>query len=1002
MTGNDDNPRKDELWELAYPKALRTQEEKLLGERHRRRCQCAVDESQAEQRTAQIGLALSGGGIRSATFAFGVLQTLARQHILDRVDVLSTVSGGGYTGALLTRLLARKEFSGHDAVRRAILPPSETAASAAQSPQASKPAPGEPAAGSVLRWLRDNGRYLAPKGSGDLLLAGAILLRNWISVHFVLGTLVLALFVLMQFPRAVGQPGGWMASWLPPDIAGGVESLASFATWLTCSLPLLWWSPWVLLPALLSALWVVPTGCVYWLARDGRKYKWLDFAALILVVAFLVVYLHQVAGRAPAAVAGLSGLITAIMLFHRWCSGAVDHELRNRLSSNLKTALLASGFTLAFALVDTIGQTVYTLWLTGTPVTRWLAIGSSGVAGAFVAARRIAAYFSGEGRVPRVRFALKLAAPAATVLLLTMSLVALDVVAHGIAWNFGSPTSVPKALIEWPKESRRHRVAHASPRPGRPTFECAEPVALGQRSAVRTGGVALFLFALTLLMGGCRSFLNSSSLLPLYVARLTRAYLGASNPVRLKPASPWAVAHVHRDDDVCMNFKQPVFKEAIAKGAPLHLMNVTINETLDGKLRLQQTGRKGIGMAVGPAGVSAGVRHHAVRMDGGDVQVFPSADTYRMFDYQLDSKAPFGGESLRLGEWVGISGAAFSTGLGWRTNPAVSFLAGFFNVRLGYWWDSGVDRPATEKARTAVDAAPEDCDPPRTSWLSRLGRRFTRALPVQSHLADETAVDAAPEDRDPPRASWPSRLGRRFTRALPVQSHLLDEFVGRFHGTARRYWCLTDGGHFDNTGAYELIRRRVPLIVVIDAEADPEGSFQGLGTLVRKVRSDFGAEIEFRADDGDGEGVRKKAEPVGAMPYADTLDALRPRPVAQPAAARADAEGKSGPRGTARAGSSMRSLAHASVAEVRYSGDPNRVSILVYVKPTLVGNEPADIGHYHSQHPDYPHEATADQFFEEAQWESYRKLGELIAERVFGEGSFELYCAEAKISQMVG
>jgi predicted acylesterase/phospholipase RssA len=45
------------------------------------------------------GLALSGGGIRSATFALGVLQAIASLRLLRRFDYLSTVSGGGYIGS---------------------------------------------------------------------------------------------------------------------------------------------------------------------------------------------------------------------------------------------------------------------------------------------------------------------------------------------------------------------------------------------------------------------------------------------------------------------------------------------------------------------------------------------------------------------------------------------------------------------------------------------------------------------------------------------------------------------------------------------------------------------------------------------------------------------------------------------------------------------------------------------------------------------------------------
>src|SRR5262247_451578 len=52
-----------------------------------------------------VGLALSGGGIRSASFSLGVLQVLAREEALARVDYLSTVSGGGLIGSTVSSVL---------------------------------------------------------------------------------------------------------------------------------------------------------------------------------------------------------------------------------------------------------------------------------------------------------------------------------------------------------------------------------------------------------------------------------------------------------------------------------------------------------------------------------------------------------------------------------------------------------------------------------------------------------------------------------------------------------------------------------------------------------------------------------------------------------------------------------------------------------------------------------------------------------------------------------
>src|SRR5262249_3783903 len=80
------------------------------------------------------------------------------------------------------------------------------------------------------------------------------------------------------------------------------------------------------------------------------------------------------------------------------------------------------------------------------------------------------------------------------------------------------------------------------------------------------------------------------------------------------------------------------------------------------------------------------------------------------------------------------------------------------------------------------------------------------------------------------------------------------------------------------------------------------------------------------------------------------------------------------------------SLAHAAIARVIYQDEPGRVSYLVYVKPTLTGDEPADITQYHGAHSSFPQEPTSDQYFDEAQWESYRRLGFEIANDLFQDG----------------
>src|SRR5690606_2463190 len=82
-------------------------------------------------------------------------------------------------------------------------------------------------------------------------------------------------------------------------------------------------------------------------------------------------------------------------------------------------------------------------------------------------------------------------------------------------------------------------------------------------------------------------------------------------------------------------------------------------------------------------------------------------------------------ESLGLGQWTAISGAAFSTGLGARTRMGLSMLLALSNARLGYWWDSGT---APRRSSQAAASGPGE----------RLFARLATLAPVQACLANET------------------------------------------------------------------------------------------------------------------------------------------------------------------------------------------------------------------------------------------------------------------------
>ncbi|MFP5465551.1 MAG: hypothetical protein ACLGHR_12375, partial [Gammaproteobacteria bacterium] len=155
--------------------------------------------------------------------------------------------------------------------------------------------------------------------------------------------------------------------------------------------------------------------------------------------------------------------------------------------------------------------------------------------------------------------------------------------------------------------------------------------------------------------------------------------------------------------------------------------------------------------------------------------------------------------------------------------------------------------------------------------------------------------------------------------------YLLRELFGQTdHSSPFVY--LSDGGHFENLGVYELVRRRCACIVAIDAGQDGAGQFDDLGNAIRKCYADFGVVIDIRGEDlRDG---------------------------------------------------------YVAVGHIRYPDAPT--ADLLYIKPRLVGGEPADLLNYKLTHPGFPHQSTTDQWFDESQFESYRKLGHHIGLAVFG------------------
>jgi hypothetical protein len=251
---------------------------------------------------------------------------------------------------------------------------------------------------------------------------------------------------------------------------------------------------------------------------------------------------------------------------------------------------------------------------------------------------------------------------------------------------------------------------------------------------------------------------------------------------------------------------------------------------------------------------------------------------------------------IHLDTAVAVSGAALNPNMGYNSNPALAFLMTFFNVRLGWW----ITNPRMKHR-----------------WRAKRNR---------------------------PTPKFPGLW-------------LLQELFGSVND-ASRYVNLSDGGHFENMGLYELVRRRCSYIIVCDAEGDATMKFEGMGTAIAKCRSDFGAEIDLdlrplQLDEKSGYSSAHCV--VGTIRY--------PPP---PPPVEGEEEAKVAP----------------SARECDCMGDAGKdpyTGVIVYMKSSLVGDEPADLLAYKLRHDVFPHDMTGNQWFTETQFESYRRLGHHIA-----------------------
>ncbi len=861
---------------------------------------------------AQWGLALSGGGIRSATFCLGAMQGMAKstapidvdastsgQSLLRQFDYLSTVSGGGYIGGFFSSLFVPGRLDRPPQPSQAVsgapvayvaLSDKEIADQAyrvfSEDPPTrlrhdttyDRQTPGR----AALAWLRENGRYLVPSGAGDYAYAMAVHLRNWCATHYVLGTVFLCIFALLAALRAFAvhtcleEVSGLKSCAKPACFTATFERNALDSVTLALDRSdWIWWSPvwWLLLP--MFVLWVVPAGVAFWLTHPrsrgsvaGKAPRWSKAACVCLglgmmsSIAFAILSSKKFADWQPViTVLGVVGLlsligtawfvITACLVNAKWFVekfkiGNTITTQRVVLTRRLRDGLVAAAVVAAIALIDTTAQTLYlqrSNWSLFSP-----AIGGGALAWL---ARKIA-NASSERKVPTwlARIPLSVMAGIGGAILAFLVAVMWALAVQWIKWKGVLPDAkvFDSSITHWP---------------------------------VLIVTILTFLFALVLAIatGSFPGFLNLSTLQGLYSARITRAYLGASNSLRFEGDNEHlrSVAEPAPGDHMTLEdlYRNPY--------APMHIINTCMNLTSDPAEQLVQRDRKGKPLAVIPGGLSYDKETHPLPAVNG------AGET---------------GAPLTVGEWIAVSGASLTTGLGRSTSLGFSLLLGLANVRLGRWW------------------------PSRIHW---------NALKI---------------------------FDRSFRAAFKTQIYLINEILGRFYGVRREWQYLTDGGHFENTAAYELLRRErnIKVIVICDCGADPDYEFADLANLTRLVRIDFGIELE--------EDQTISRDPALTTVFGRTTEFRRRTSGTLPEHDKC---------------AILLNVYHTNLGPM-LAGTPRAETPdarIIVLKPRLLLDSNADLCQYQATHPAFPQEPTSDQFFDESQWESYRRLGMEIAMRVF-------------------
>ena len=950
----------DELDEIARSRLVRLYgEEGDPSKEHpgadaRRKCGLPVElavTSQQAFRSSLFGVALSGGGIRSATFALGLLQGMADRNILPYIDILSTVSGGGYIGSWLISWIKRN--GGVDEVQRCLRGagsnltlgpgcPARTPASDAPNP----PKPlhwvsrnSDPHSDHVrpVRLLRDYSRYLAPQAgffSADSWTIAATWGRNTslnlvVLVLFFAAALLLprlAVFILYHLSNILDQN---------PD------GLKLLLTTLVASVPLL--AGCVLIrvrnlntfrdaPGNIRAKGRVSRGdndtqVVFGILPCIWIGAFLQLAVLWNSVRSTFAPLPVMAGFAITLAVGLG--ILGIDINSRSGDSRPDYAPRLRRVGRTLTRPLVFAVTVAFGAVLVyllysersllVMNTERGLWIAASVgfalVVAWIAA----IVLAFVGL--LGRELSDESREWWSRLGAWLGLSIGAWLAICAvcffmplwgAMLRLKIAAAGISWLAITAAGVKFAFS--PRSGRDTGNADQS-RLKTAVMNLAPPVFVA--GIVAAEAFALFWVIEWLIDSFPRlvddpiahqlcctgTAISLTGMLNNYWQLM---YPGSLAPLVLMIACMGACFYIASRVDINEFSMHYFYKNRLVRaylGASRNrahrLPNAFTGFDLDDDIRMRR---------------------------------FQYSDPTQARDAVTDCRPSYAGPYPIINTALNITRGEE---LGIQNRKAESFIftplwSGFDFTRR----QASVRKTALSEfafQRTDLFGTPTEGALLGTAMaISGAAFNANAGFHTQPAIAFLLTVFGV-------RLGWWAGNPRtgKWTQPSPSVGllYLLKELTANT-STNEDFVLLSDGGHFENMGLYELIRRRCRFIILSDAEEDEKFKLEGIGGAIRKCRDDFGVVINLN------------------------LDALQP--LGDPAVSRL----------------------HYSLGTIIYPGECG-CGRLIYIKSSVTGDEPIDVIEFRKRHSEFPHTSTMNQFFDESHFESYRALGHHIASQVF-------------------